>query len=125
MKNNRGIAVVMLLLALPLLLSLIKITTEVSILVFQRQKMREACFLAALSGLKLSTAEAALTALATQLPESEVTASFVPDSETPAKNRHSKSLVFNLKSEKSEFNCGARALWKNGTWQYEIILDRF
>ena len=116
----------MLLLLLPLLLGVYKMTIAMSRVVNQKQSMRELCFAAGLTGLqgRQSAAEAA-AALASLVPDTEVNLASAPESETAEADNLPRRLVFNLKNDFANFNCGAEAQWKNQTTVYEIILDRF
>ena len=112
----------MLLLLLPLLLGILKMTVQLLQIVNLKQDMRAQCFSVSLGGLRAGQSAAEiLNRLTAQLPNTAVT----PVSKTATAEKPLRRMVFNLKNDITNFNCGAEAQWKNQTWDYAVILDKF
>lgn len=115
----------MLLLLLPLLLTALKIAVIASQTARLKQNIREECFSAALLGLRSGEEIAAAREFVEKFPDFEIKVTDDPHSESEKGKGMEHQLVFNLKNETMNINCGAYAKWKNEEWDYEIVLDKF
>lgn len=125
LQNEKAVAIVMLLLALPMLLLIFKTTLSLFSNIRSQQVARERCFSVSLAALRdNSPAASFISQLEVQLPKYAVTPVALPEAESPEANYAVRKMVFNLKNEVADFNCGAEAQWRDNLWHYQIVLDK-